>query len=198
MYYREDDLVKNLNYVIISENLHHDANAVHYFNSKLMAHLKRKFGVDKIKKVSYFSDGAGSQYKNKYNLINLTKHEDDFNVKADWNFFATSHGKGACDGLGGTIKRHAFKASLQNERITTPKLLFEWAERFFKKIKFDFCTTEEQNEHKKTLEDRFQMAKTVKNTRQYHSFTPTNNNKIVCKTFSESKSSVFECVAKKK
>ena len=31
---------------------------------------------------------------------------------AEWNFFATSHGKGPPDGVGGFIKREAAKASL--------------------------------------------------------------------------------------
>jgi hypothetical protein len=37
----------------------------------------------------------------------------DFNVEAEWHFFATSHGKGLCDGIGGTVKRMARRASLQ-------------------------------------------------------------------------------------
>ncbi|KAJ8943495.1 hypothetical protein NQ318_016275 [Aromia moschata] len=34
-------------------------------------------------------------------LLNLLYHEEDFGIKAEWNFFATAHGKGACDGIGG-------------------------------------------------------------------------------------------------
>jgi hypothetical protein len=35
-------------------------------------------------------------------------------MDAKWHFSVTSHGKGACDGVGGTIIRLARKASLQN------------------------------------------------------------------------------------
>ena len=52
----------------------------------------------------YFSDGAGSQYKNRKNFVNLCSHQEDFGVSAEWHFYVTSHGKGACDGLGGTLK----------------------------------------------------------------------------------------------
>ena len=38
------------------------------------------------------------------NFFNLCSHRDDFGVSAEWHFSATSHGKGACDGLGGTVK----------------------------------------------------------------------------------------------
>ena len=46
-------------------------------------------------------------------FLNLCHHNEDFGMDAEWNFFATSHGKGPCDGLGGTVKRLAAKASLQ-------------------------------------------------------------------------------------
>jgi hypothetical protein len=33
--------------------------------------------------------------------------QEDFGVPAQWHFFGTSHGKRACDGLGGILARHA-------------------------------------------------------------------------------------------
>jgi hypothetical protein len=54
------------------------------------------------------------QCKNRKNFISLSYHKDDFGLDAKWPFFAVSHGKGACDGLGGTVERLAGKASLQN------------------------------------------------------------------------------------
>ena len=71
----------------------------------------------------YFSDGATAQYKNRKNFINLCHHEVDFRVPAQWHFSATSHGKGACDSLGGTVKQLAARASLQrptDDQIMTP------------------------------------------------------------------------------
>ena len=35
-------------------------------------------------------------------------------MEAEWHFFATSHGKSPCDGIGGTTKRLAARASLQS------------------------------------------------------------------------------------
>lgn len=46
----------------------------------------------------------------------------------EWHFFATSHGKNVCDGVSGTIKREAAKASLQaatSGHIRTPADLYE-------------------------------------------------------------------------
>ena len=82
------------------------------------------------KKILYFSDGAASQYKNKKSFLNLCHHEEDFGVKAEWHFLATSHEKGACDGLGGTVKRLAARTNLQrpyNDQVMTPQQLFDWA-----------------------------------------------------------------------
>ena len=72
-----------------------------------------KPGFPEIQKIIYFNDGSAAQYKNLKNFTNLIHHENDFVIKAEWNFFATSHGKNAYDGVGGTIKRLAARASLQ-------------------------------------------------------------------------------------
>ena len=47
------------------------------------------------------------------NFINVCLHKQDFGLPAKWNFFATSHGKGACDGVGGTVKQLAYTESLR-------------------------------------------------------------------------------------
>jgi hypothetical protein len=61
----------------------------------------------------HFCDGSAAQYKNRKKKQNITCHNEDFVVPAEWHFFATSHGKSACDKVGGTLKRLAAKASLQ-------------------------------------------------------------------------------------
>ena len=71
------------------------------------------------------SDGAALQYKNRKNFMNLCHHKEDFSVIAKWHFSATSNGKGTCDGVGGTVKRLAGRASLQ--RRPAYDTTFEWA-----------------------------------------------------------------------
>ena len=82
-----------------------------------------------IKKLVYFSDGYAGQYKNKKNLYNLCQHQKEFGLQAEWNFFATSHGKSPCDGLGGTIKRITARTNLQRPKehhILTPSDMFNF------------------------------------------------------------------------
>lgn len=129
VYYKtEDNLLQHWNFIIISDCMHHDAVAVQLFISKMNKRMESKFKL--IKKITYITDGAGSQYKNKNNFINLYMHRFDFGYEADWHFHAASHGKGRCDGLGGSLKRKATRASLTRQfadQITSPKLLYTWA-----------------------------------------------------------------------
>lgn len=148
-----------------------------------------KAKVPKCHKIDIFSDGAASQYKNKYNLINLASFEKDFNVKAEWHFFATSHGKGACDGIGGTVKRLASRASLQrplDNQISTARKLYEWASESIKNIAFCFCTENEHSDAENFLKERFGKTVTIAGTRMYHSFVPNGSNVIACKKISKS------------
>ena len=154
----------------------------------MIQYLIKIHGKDNIKKLIFFSDGAASQYKNKSNFINMTHLQKNTDINVQWNFFATSHGKGACDGIGGTVKRNAYRASLQrpvDSHITTPQHFFDWAKNFFKKNSFDFCTTTEYETEQRSLKSRFSKAILIQNTRKYHSFQPATKPKhILCKIIS--------------
>ena len=55
------------------------------------------------------------------------------------NFFATSHGKSPCDGIGGTVKRLTARASLQRlsqEQILTSDEMFAFCQQEIKWIDF--------------------------------------------------------------
>ena len=64
-----------------------------------------------IEAINVFSDGAESQFKQQYLFSNLYGWEKEFSVCLTWNFFATSHGKGAVDGIGGTVKQNVWRAT---------------------------------------------------------------------------------------
>jgi hypothetical protein len=75
-------------------------------------------------------------------------------VPVEWHFFATSHGKSACDGIGGTLKRLAAKASLRrpyNYRIMIPHQLYEWAQSSMHNLNFDFVAENEYKEEEGLL-----------------------------------------------
>jgi hypothetical protein len=96
-----------------------------FMNFKSISSKKALPGVKTI----YFSDGARRQYKNKKNFVNMCQHENDIGLVAEWNFFATSHGKNSCDGIGGTTKREVTRASMQrpyNDKILTPEDMYKF------------------------------------------------------------------------
>ena len=70
VYYRENEELKHLSYTIVSDELSHTKDAVVAFNKMLMDDLKTKLPF-KVDHVHYWSDGAGSQFKNRFCFTNM-------------------------------------------------------------------------------------------------------------------------------
>ena len=105
----------------------------------------------------------------------MCHHEKDFGIPAEWHFFATSHGKLAADGIAGTVKRMATKASLKRpyqDQILTPNQLCQFALQEIKGIHFSHATLQEHKDEADFLAERFNYSRTVPGTRSFHSFIP--------------------------
>lgn len=74
-----------------------------------------------ITKLHIFSDGAGSQFKNRFTLSNMTRPQllHPNLEEVDWSFFGTAHGKGPVDGVGGTVKRAVWRRILQRQSVVS-------------------------------------------------------------------------------
>lgn len=165
-YFRNiDGQIMHESYCVISECLTQDATAVHLYNTMAIAYFKSKIGS--ISKVIHMSDGAGSQYKNRYNFVNLSYHEEDFGVAGEWHFSTTSHGKGASDGLGGNIKRNARLASIRGETISNAKQLYRHLTNKNTIIGFGYATTDDYTRTRIKLKNRYKNLKTVPGTRGF-------------------------------
>ena len=115
VYYKDDNKdLKHLSYALISDEMSHDKRTVYVFNKALLDAVSREIS---FKQVHYWSDGAGSQFKNRFNLACVLYHPLDFGTQATWSFFETAHGKGAVDGVGGVIKRAVWRAILQDRAV---------------------------------------------------------------------------------
>lgn len=112
-YHRADENSKpiNINFIFISDVTTHNTILVYAFIRKLIEVLKERF--PDLEAILFLSDGCAEQYKNKANFKNVCCHYDDFGVKSEWHFWPTSHGKGPCDGIGGTVKRRARDSSMR-------------------------------------------------------------------------------------
>ena len=95
-------------------------------------------------KVIIFSDGPSSQFKSKY-MARFYSILQRKGLSIEWHFFATLHGKGVVDGLGGTVKRVAWNAVLTRNvsTVLNAKEFAEAAESFCKSIITTLCLKED-------------------------------------------------------
>lgn len=181
VYYKENNDLKHVSLAVISDNLNHDTVAVYEYQKITIHYLKSNFTV---KKVYYITDGAGQHFKNKNNMQNLLYHNKDFGISAEWHFYATAHGKGACDGIGANLKRGTKRASLQLScinRILTAENLYEWAKNYCKETKVFYNSKNDnsKDDYEKSVEKlkpRLDKAKSIPGTLQFHAFIPLNQN----------------------
>ena len=101
-------------YAIISNELHHDKFSVATFNRTILDTTQSE-----IKHLHMVTDGAASQFKNRFTLSNISRpHLIHQNLEAvDSSFCATAHGKGPVDGVGGTVKRAVWRRILQKQAL---------------------------------------------------------------------------------
>ena len=174
LYYRNNiGECKCTSLCIISNGMKHNTVTVHKFQSKIIQYITTEH--PNVTKILYFNDGAASPYRNYKNFSNWINHQTDFGISAEWHFFATFHGKSPCDGVGGTVKRAAARASLQATTsgfLLTPDDLYHWCQRHISGIKFIWVDKQEIEDHSKVLKQRFLSAIKIPGTRENHSFRP--------------------------
>lgn len=152
---------------------------MHVFLKQLISAI-REF-IPGIKKINYFSDGCAGQYKNCENFLWLCKHKELYNIEASWSFFATSHGKSPCDGIGGTMRKAAARESLcrpYENQILTAEDFYQFCTSNIKNIKSIFV---ENSIIKAARENFSKSADTLPGTRIFHHFIPLTESIIKCK-----------------
>ena len=167
VYYRADDgELNHQSYVVVSDELSYDKASVYAFNKAILERVKE---VTPVRVVHYWSDGAGSQFKNRYNLSSLLYHEEHFNCKATWSFFETAHGKGPVDGVGGEVKRAVWRSILQNNTVVTnPEEFVQAAQKLWKKVKIVHVVKPVIQEERGKLQERWDRCKAIPQTHSVH------------------------------
>lgn len=94
--------------MFVSDDRTHDQHAVHDFLAIATEYLRRQ-GISFTHQV-HFSDGAGSQYKNKTSFNEASYGMEDLGCKVEKHFFGSRYVKGPCDGEIGVLKRWAASA----------------------------------------------------------------------------------------
>ena len=123
-------------FTVVSDDTDHDKVAVWAMLKVIIKSLKDEYSINNVK---IFSDGCAAQFKNKYTMANLCFMEEDFNVHCEWAFFASSHGKGSVDAVGGTVKRNVWRA------VKGRKVIVNNAEMFYKVHSCSMFLTKDHN-----------------------------------------------------
>lgn len=118
LYYHNGDKVVPRSFCTVSNNLAHQAHAVWAHLDPILNQLSREFPQTKLFHV--FSDSPSSQYRNRTNIWLFKTYLPNYFPLleiATWNFSEPGHGKGAVDGVGGTLKRRADEKVLHGSDI---------------------------------------------------------------------------------
>jgi hypothetical protein len=111
------------------DRLHDSSATQHFMTLQMDWFVKQKhLGTmnETFSKHHIHSDNAGQHFKNKYSARFLTLYQIKYNLDVTtWSFGCPGHGKGAWDGLGGTMKnwlgRQANEMNQQVDPHRTPK-----------------------------------------------------------------------------
>lgn len=136
----KDGNIENVSYVVISDELAHNSSTYYVFQRHVIDEIKKEY--PQIQSVNYWSDGAGSQYKNFKNMSNLKHHKLDHGINANHHFFASCHGKGPCDAVGGVVKSCVRRAAQGGKIIQEPREVYDFVKDKLKKYKFLFVSSE--------------------------------------------------------
>ena len=109
--------------------------------------------------------------------------------KFEWNFFATSHGKGAVDGIGGSVKRMVWR------KVRSRKAEAAFVE-VAKSCTGTAITTKlitKQDIIKVKEDEMWQDVETVPGTKSFHQITADEGTGVLikCKQYAESKSTFY-------
>ncbi|CAF1376703.1 unnamed protein product, partial [Didymodactylos carnosus] len=106
-------------FTLPSNDVSHDKfvvnSAIEIILNKLKTHVRNLIQID------FFSDGAVTQFEQRFMFRNLIQIAHEYKIALSWNFFATSHEKGVVDGLGGTVKRFVWSAALAGDNFKSAK-----------------------------------------------------------------------------
>ena len=163
----EDTAAESQSMVIVSDDLNHTKYSIYVFMQRVFCYLKATF--PNIEHVNVFSDGPTSQFKQRFLFSNLCAWEMEHDLKITWNFFATSHGKGVVDGIGGTLKRAVWRhVKAERAHVTNASEYSTLGKRLCPNINIEFISKEDISELTSFLDTKWSTTKPVPGTYQVH------------------------------
>lgn len=116
----------------------------------------------------FFSDGPATQYKQKGNfyLLSTEPHKKSFN-SISCNFFETGHGKGASDGISGSLKRSVDTLVRQGKDIPDAECLYKQLDTIGTSVQLFYIENHEVETWAQTMLEVPSLA-TIKGTMKMH------------------------------
>lgn len=121
-----------------------------------------------VDQIIFFSDGAASQFKNRYIIQYLTNIMDKFDINFSWNYFSSSHGKGVVDSIGGTLKRLVWTDVMAGASCTSAKEFVNICKRKTKTILVSLVQQAQFDVTEALLKTCFQNIAGVPHLRKQH------------------------------
>ncbi|CAF4752823.1 unnamed protein product [Rotaria sp. Silwood2] len=159
---------KTFSYALPSLDVTHDKFVVSSALEIILNHLESV--IPNVKEINCFSDGAASQFKQRFHFRNLVRIANERRIDLSWHFFATSHGKGVVDGIGGTVKRLVWSSILASGVCRSAEDFIKLPMKETNKIVLIEIKISDINTSKAKLESIFKAVKTVSETQKVHSF----------------------------
>lgn len=102
-----DKALRHESFCSMSESLRHDPASICAHLEPVIVEMKKL--VPLLRKVHFLSDGPSTQYRNKKMFFFLGVHLTKIMGVGEvaWHYSEAGHGKGAADGVGGSLKRTA-------------------------------------------------------------------------------------------
>ena len=160
----------------ISPSRQHDPPAIWAHMDPVLQMIKENH--PQISTVHFFSDGPTTQYKQKGNFMYFSTLPFKYGFQAtSWHFFEASHGKGAPDGIGGSLKRTTDRLVRLGKDIQDANALFRELGAQNTSVKLFFIGSDKVE--KKTVELAFGPLPTIKGTMKMHQVVCLSPGKLI-------------------
>ena len=157
-YKNANDCLQHESFVPVFDYMNHDKYAVLVFLEQISDRFKNLHPNITITRKYFRSDGAGQHFKQKYTICSMSLMKEEI----EWDFSATSHGKGDIDGLGGTCKRRIREKT--RACIIDPQTSLDFANcasEICPNINIIHCPTEIIENAKPTLDNSWMINRTT-------------------------------------
>ena len=180
-----------ISFAVVSDFKQHDKHFTIIALLKIIKRLLNEFII--ISNLHLFSDGAAQHFKQRFFINAVTLLPQFLGIPADqididYNLFSTSHGKGAVDGVGGTVKRMVMAEVISRRaNIQTSQDYATVAKKVCRGVNIIHISKEDVEAERSILDlVAFNQVKSLNGIRKLHNIQVLGPKKVQCSIFSGS------------